>query len=1083
MNISVSEIKSSLNKLGLSTSTPGVIGQDRFDELQSRLDSAKGKTTAALGVLAKMPNSDSNDAKSIQLRGKMQMQENSQFEIPSLAELSISEIRSRLTTLGENTNTPGLSGEERREELKRRLVGAICAGPDGEEINNMLDELVEKEEMKNEVENVKLKKGLDFSNDLSIPVNAINNDISVESKISIETSINSIEDKDEDEDEEQKEDEQPLSQAQISQIKRDLKRISNKRAMLIAGRLSGIGQDSDLKEREKVLTQADAEIARLSVQKQKSKSLSKEKASSVIVDGGQSMPIEKVLFELEEKKKNAKNDIKLLRQRVREEADFDSEYGIAIEEDLKKILSYALSNKSRLRKKITEIKTTRGVDDAAHDSKSSKQKMNKRGDRFESKIEKLEADSERAMSGLDDLLAEMELEEEAAKNESDILFENDMIKNLNTKKSKNHSTNSRSNALNSENNKRNSQMKEQEQEVKDIELIRKTVCDTIPNNHNDRDGNDNYEDEDSENIDDEIKPTDSPLKLSLPLSGSLLSALIEAPSDKLPSIIRTSPDETNFATGIALRIGKTFDGAKDEIVDDSKIEMESNKEKDVYASGAAPPSLLEDDDEDDEELNSLLRKYPNKEEEEEEEETNLDNKNDTSDDSDDSGDSDDSDDSDDKLGVSILRKEHDINRTTSALPKSEEMTIDFEKPILSAIVPLKKENEIENSPLQKKSKIEMDSNSEQVENKISASFKLQKATENNDSDAEDGENSDESDEDGDTNVQLAALRKHARVLERLGDLKGTEEMYGRCLELDPIDIKSLQGYAAFLHTKKGELERAESFFIRGIQVCLPGFASEKLTQGNNNNNNNNTKIESTSTITVKLKAPSKPPVGSVPSQGENGMRMNLVIRLLLTFGNFVRRAKGDVTNAILSYRKAIELAPKNAECLATLAHFLSEEGDKKSLDEAMELFSKAMKCDPNNALHALWYARLLKKCSKTGQADLMYQVALSKSKGNLKLEPSAICNYATFIYRKRKNIVLAKEYFVKGLEQFPEHKGLVKNYTLLLKSNPSLGNYKNVRKIGSNNKLSKKRSQILAASVANIDTQGQLNIDQVVNNP
>ena len=52
------------------------------------------------------------------------------FEVPSLGDLSLSEIRSRLTSLGEGTSTPGLTGEERRAELMRRLVGAICGNGD-----------------------------------------------------------------------------------------------------------------------------------------------------------------------------------------------------------------------------------------------------------------------------------------------------------------------------------------------------------------------------------------------------------------------------------------------------------------------------------------------------------------------------------------------------------------------------------------------------------------------------------------------------------------------------------------------------------------------------------------------------------------------------------------------------------------------------------------------------------------------------------------------------------------------------------------------------------------------------------------
>ena len=45
-------------------------------------------------------------------------------------------IRSRLVGLGENTSTPGLSGEKRRNELMKRLVEGVCGNDD------MMDELV-----------------------------------------------------------------------------------------------------------------------------------------------------------------------------------------------------------------------------------------------------------------------------------------------------------------------------------------------------------------------------------------------------------------------------------------------------------------------------------------------------------------------------------------------------------------------------------------------------------------------------------------------------------------------------------------------------------------------------------------------------------------------------------------------------------------------------------------------------------------------------------------------------------------------------------------------------------------------------
>jgi tetratricopeptide (TPR) repeat protein len=107
----------------------------------------------------------------------------------------------------------------------------------------------------------------------------------------------------------------------------------------------------------------------------------------------------------------------------------------------------------------------------------------------------------------------------------------------------------------------------------------------------------------------------------------------------------------------------------------------------------------------------------------------------------------------------------------------------------------------------------------------------------------------------------------------------------------------------------------------------------------------------------------------------------------------------------------------------------------------------ALKVNPSNALHTLWYAKLLRKKGKIPQAEVMYQVAIKNSSktsvseytiSNNSVEASAICNYATFIYKQKKNPQKALNLFENGLKKFMTHKGLIKNYLHLLKENPNL---------------------------------------------
>lgn len=76
---SLQEIKEKLKELGISTSTPGLQGKDRHEELLNRLESA----------LTRDASSDINVAK------------DEVYVVPSFSNISIAEAKSRLAILGE----------------------------------------------------------------------------------------------------------------------------------------------------------------------------------------------------------------------------------------------------------------------------------------------------------------------------------------------------------------------------------------------------------------------------------------------------------------------------------------------------------------------------------------------------------------------------------------------------------------------------------------------------------------------------------------------------------------------------------------------------------------------------------------------------------------------------------------------------------------------------------------------------------------------------------------------------------------------------------------------------------------------
>jgi hypothetical protein len=119
--MNISEIKEELQRLGISTSTPGLVGDERYEELKFRLEQVGRKANLSPGQ---------------KLEGRTTASNSSQYD--QFSQLTIGELRTRLTSLGISTSTPGVNGEERWSILMQRLMDAICvksAQEDDEEDN------------------------------------------------------------------------------------------------------------------------------------------------------------------------------------------------------------------------------------------------------------------------------------------------------------------------------------------------------------------------------------------------------------------------------------------------------------------------------------------------------------------------------------------------------------------------------------------------------------------------------------------------------------------------------------------------------------------------------------------------------------------------------------------------------------------------------------------------------------------------------------------------------------------------------------------------------------------------------------
>ena len=333
-----------------------------------------------------------------------------------------------------------------------------------------------------------------------------------------------------------------------------------------------------------------------------------------------------------------------------------------------------------------------------------------------------------------------------------------------------------------------------------------------------------------------------------------------------------------------------------------------------------------------------------------------------------------------------------------------------------------------------------------------------------------GDDSDEEDseEQRQVDAQVKSLRMRAVELEQAGQYDSVEETLLKALELNPMDMRSLDSFATFLHRKRGELGRAEAFYRRAIQVCVPSLMDELTSprsghddeSGSGGGSQDKESKSSWQNILdhergVPGGASPPPPVrgakGKRKGKGHDAQekevenssisigttqltRVHIVTQVLLHYATFLRRAKGDIEVAVIVLRKAADISPTDAVVLGSCAHHLVEDHmSPENIRDATDMFKRAFKNDPSNINNFLWYAKLLHKTGKLSEAELMFKVAMQKTQGEGKMGAAATCNYAMFLYKYRNKIESADTLFKEGLEKHPRHKGLLKSYKAMLR--------------------------------------------------
>jgi len=1021
---SLLSLKKQLQDLGINTSTNGLMGDDRYEELHNRLLKAKG-------LLSDKLSSSSNKYNNVP-------------ESP-LTQLTIGDIRSRLADLGESTSTPGLVGEERRTELLRRLTTAIC-GSDTDQSNAILDDIIDR---KMKLQDEKIEIISIKAPDPPAPIDNINDNINNNNENNNENQINNLD--------------ATITNGDISEIKKILKRILNKRAIAVAARLSGTNQDPDLKEHEKNTSKVEAELARLRVQKANSTNI---QTSSILIDGGVKMPVDRLMQRLENLKSESKEQIRIIRLKIRDEVDQHPEYGTAAEEELQAALRNANYTKGRTRRKIDEIKamnsskssTSKGNSEIV-DKSDDKLKLTQQKDLapsksktilpptkaksmengLDSRWDNLEALGDRQKREFEELMADLGHEEDLFDLKElgdDTLRPKTPVKNATQQESKSSKNIINSNAVplpkdSPFTNYNATKSFSNKEKLQSVPPINNKIID-----HYD-DGNDDIEKDDDEEDSDEDEDDESVTHYSPPPTApqvlkekpSLIKRLLEEQEKERQSVLAKRNElNINYSND-----DDDDDNNNNKVIDDSKNSYENSDFKyisNIYENlqsvpytAPGTPKLTINSNEKDTVSNRAEEKSPRFESNTSS--TKMISPVDTK-------------------PTSILerRKPPPPNQPPTNRPLESPTNKTINKPNLSVdtnlhsrpVTAIETVSRPQSAPSTPKTPMGSKAaiiSKEDADLKIKVSPNV--VPKRHDSDSDDNDEDDDDDVEGDDKKQVRSLLKHAKVLEGLGDLVSAESMYSRALELNPLDISSLNSYAVFLHNKRGELTRAESFFGRAIHVLFPSLYESVCVPNHD-------------------KIPKPPPLfdinenksnGREDKPADTGTKYKVVVNSLLNFAGFLSRAKGDIESAQIVYSKALQIGSNDSKVLGIVGHFLSEEGGNSK--KAAEIFAKAMKIDPNNAKHAMWYAKVLKKQQKYGQAELMYMVAMQKSQDDKKIEPTAICNYATYIFKHKKDKVKAQQMFIDALEKYPGHKGLVKNYSALLKANPHMGSSESLR--------------------------------------
>jgi tetratricopeptide (TPR) repeat protein len=235
----------------------------------------------------------------------------------------------------------------------------------------------------------------------------------------------------------------------------------------------------------------------------------------------------------------------------------------------------------------------------------------------------------------------------------------------------------------------------------------------------------------------------------------------------------------------------------------------------------------------------------------------------------------------------------------------------------------------------------------------------------------------------------------ASVLDYTGDVIKTEQIFTKLIENNSNGI-FLGDYAVFLHRRKRDFTRAQSIYLKALEL-FPKHSSIHLKYAGFLRH-----------ARKDIKCAETHYIESINSNPTNADALG-------SFASFLHGVSCDIKEAEKFYEQAVQIDNSHANNLCNYGLFLSEE--KKQFKKAEELYIRALDVSPTHANTLYNYAVMLDThCKRKSEAEVLYRKCVTKESKH----SFALYNLAVLLEEKNSEIIENSNKSVEEQKQLEE---------------------------------------------------------------